>query len=647
MNNLGKYFAILSVVFLVVLAVSPVKDFFREWKFYQYKYNDLVAALPQKVKPTEIGIKQIWNQKLDRVDRCVTCHLGSKVDALKNAEEPFRSHPHVHHDIEEFGCTVCHEGQGAATEFKESVGKVKYWDKPILPREFMEASCAKCHKEQNVPEAPALNLGRKLIEESNCTGCHKIEGYEKQWIPHLDGIGAKVNRQWLVSWLKHPKGYFARTSMPNFLLSEGEADTLADFLMSFASFLNGTQLEPLPPRLVAATEEQKGKLIELGSTRFKEARCISCHAINGKGGYVATDLGKVASKVSQQWLYNYIKNPKRFSPGVRMPRYRFSEEELMGVVAYMESEFVDYDLEQPPAHSPAPDFYEKGLALFKKYNCSGCHDLGNMHKAEEMAPELTFVGNKKTYEIDFGTSSTVQTLPSYLYTKLMDPRVFSSAMKMPKFEFTADEAKAVTVALLGNTSESIPDEYIVHPRPKSTFSPQGDFGRLVDDLACFGCHTMQGKGRLVATDLSIEASQAQQKWIEGYFKVPYSLRPILTERMPNLFLSDAEIKTIVEYMEKVFLADSLDREVRVDEATSVRGKGLYYEKYGCEGCHQINGKGGYVGPPLDKVSERLKPGWIFHWLKNPQAFKPESIEPNNNLSDDDAQALTVFLITLK
>ena len=158
---------------------------------------------------------------------------------------------------------------------------------------------------------------------------------------------------------------------------------------------------------------------------------------------------------------------------------------------------------------------------------------------------------------------------------------------------------------------------------------------------------MFGRGRLLATDLSFQASQAQSDWIRNYFKVPYSLRPILTERMPNLFLSDREIQVIVDYMEKVFIADSLERHIRVDQTKITKGRILYSEKYGCQACHQIDIKGGYVGPALDKVGSRLKPGWIFHWLKDPQAFKPESIEPNNNLTDEEAEALTAFLMNLK
>jgi mono/diheme cytochrome c family protein len=647
MNKYRVVFAASSIALLVVLAVSPLKDFFREWKKYQHRYNEMVDQLPQRIKHTEIGIRQIWTPKLGRVDRCTTCHLGIDEPALASAEEPFRTHPRIYHKLDDFGCTVCHEGQGLATTEAEAHGSVKYWDRPILPIGFMDAPCAKCHKEHPLSEAPILTQGRKLIIESNCIGCHKIRGYPRGWIPSLDGIGAKVNRAWLFTWLMNPRNYYAKAKMPNFHLTDEEAHILADFLMTYKTFPADVSLGPLPTILISANDAQREKLIDLGMTRFREARCISCHPINGRGGYVATDLGKVASKASMQWIYNYIKNPKHLQPGVDMPRFRFSDIDLAAVVAYITSEFLDYDMQELPPHTPDPGFYEKGLALLKKYNCTGCHNLGTMKKGEEMGPELTTVGSKSLHEIDFGETDIPHSLPAYLFTKVKVPRVFSASMKMPDYQFSDDEAKAIAVALLGNTNENIPDQLNIPQSSSSTFAPQGEFGRLVDDLACFGCHTMFGRGRLVATDLSMEASQAQQKWIEGYFRVPYSLRPILTERMPNLGLSDSEIKSIVDYMETVLIADSLDMDIPMDAATIEEGKNLFYGRYGCQACHQVNLKGGFVGPALDKVGDRLKPGWIFHWLKNPQASNAETIEPNNNLSDEEAQVLTSFLMSLK
>ena len=647
MNKFRLAFAATSVVFLMVLAVSPLKDFFAEWRGYQRRYNQFVGTLPQRVSPVQAGIKQIWAQKLGHVDRCTTCHLGTPDKALANAPEPFRTHPKVYHDPEDFGCTICHGGQGSATTTMAAHGEVEFWERPLLPEQYIEASCGQCHKEDNVAQAPVLTEGRQLIQTYNCRGCHKIEGYTKQWVPDLDGIGSKVNRSWLVQWLKHPKGYFAGAKMPNFLLSDEDANVLADFLMTFKAFAADAQLIPLPRSLAAANASEQTRMVSLGETRFREARCISCHPISGRGGYVAPDLGKVASKVSEEWLYNYVKEPKRLQPDVEMPQYGFDEKDLEAVVAYMESEFVDFASEQQPPHVPEPAFYEKGLALFKKYNCAGCHSLSGIHHAEEMGPDLSFVGSKSLYEIDFGKSDIEQTLPSYISTKLRHPRVFSPEMKMPDFEFTDEQVQAITVALLSNSSDPLVGQFKIPPTPKSAFAPQGGFGKLAGKLACFGCHTMFGRGGKVAPDLTLEASRAQKKWIEAYFKIPYSLRPILTERMPNLFLSKEDIGVLVDYMEKVFVADSIERDIPVTPEAVARGKALYYDKYGCQSCHQLNLKGGYVGPPLDNVGNRLTPGWIYHWLMNPQQYVPETIEPRSGMSEADAEQIVAFLMNQK
>ena len=100
-------------------------------------------------------------------------------------------------------------------------------------------------------------------------------------------------------------------------------------------------------------------------------------------------------------------------------------------------------------------------------------------------------------------------------------------------------------------------------------------------------------------------------------------------------------------MEQVCIADSLERDITIDQTKVAKGEILYFEKYGCQACHQIRQKGGYVGPPLDNLGSRLKASWIFHWLKNPRAFKPESIEPDNHLSDEEAEALTAYLMTVQ
>ncbi len=650
MKKLRRIYAITSVVFLIVLAISPLKNYFRDWRGVQKQYNQLIQTLPFRVKPVKIALQQIWARDLGRIDRCTTCHLGIQNSKLASAPQPFQTHPKIYHDMDKYGCTICHQGQGLATEYADAHLPSEMWDQPILPNRYLESSCGRCHQNEKLAGTPNLNRGRELIEELSCTGCHTLDGFKKSFVPALDGIGQKVSRGWLVRWLKDPQAFRPKTKMPNFLLSDEEVDILADFLMSFKDMPNGMRLEPLPE--VYRQKKDDDAFINLGKTRFREARCISCHAVSGRGGHLAPDLGKIASKASARWIFNYIKNPKKLQPGVEMPQYGFSPEEVAAITAYIESEFVDWDAPEEDTtavHTPVPNYYEKGLAIFNKYNCSGCHKLSAKKIVENKGPELTTIGSKKIYQIDFGKADIPHTLYHYIEAKLKDPRSFGVNTRMPVFSLTAEERSAITTALLAQNGDPLPAQfYKKNPKPP-VFRPQGEVGKIIQKYSCLKCHTIRGTGGTIAPDLSIVGSQLQRDWVKTFFNVPYSLRPILTERMPKLFISEKEVDTLLDYFYTVLLSDSVSSMPPTDfsPAAVQRGRGLFWEKYGCQSCHIVNGKGGYVGPPLDRAGERLQPGWVYHWLLNPQKYKPDTIEPATGMSPQEAQDLVAYIMSLR
>jgi mono/diheme cytochrome c family protein len=76
------------------------------------------------------------------------------------------------------------------------------------------------------------------------------------------------------------------------------------------------------------------------------------------------------------------------------------------------------------------------------------------------------------------------------------------------------------------------------------------------------------------------------------------------------------------------------------------GKRLFYNKYGCQGCHQVADKGGEVGPALDRAGFRLNVPWVYRWVRYPQAMKPHTKMPNLGVSEDDAKAIMFYLKTL-
>jgi mono/diheme cytochrome c family protein len=77
------------------------------------------------------------------------------------------------------------------------------------------------------------------------------------------------------------------------------------------------------------------------------------------------------------------------------------------------------------------------------------------------------------------------------------------------------------------------------------------------------------------------------------------------------------------------------------------GKQIYVTKYGCNGCHKIGDEGGKVGPALDRAGYRLNPTWVYRWLRNPQAMKPDTRMPSLGLNDADAKAVALYLKPLR
>jgi mono/diheme cytochrome c family protein len=92
-----------------------------------------------------------------------------------------------------------------------------------------------------------------------------------------------------------------------------------------------------------------------------------------------------------------------------------------------------------------------------------------------------------------------------------------------------------------------------------------------------------------------------------------------------------------------------DLTVKPAEAAKLveRGKRLYENKYGCNGCHNLAGEGGKIGPALDRAGFRLNATWIYRWLKNPQAMDTHTRMPALGLNDADAKAVTMYVATLR
>ena len=47
------------------------------------------------------------------------------------------------------------------------------------------------------------------------------------------------------------------------------------------------------------------------------------------------------------------------------------------------------------------------------------------------------------------------------------------------------------------------------------------------------------------------------------------------------------------------------------------------------------------------MGARLNAAWVYAYLKDPQAMRPGTLEPNQHLTDAEARSLTAFLMAQK
>jgi len=183
-------------------------------------------------------------------------------------------------------------------------------------------------------------------------------------------------------------------------------------------------------------------------------------------------------------------------------------------------------------------------------------------------------------------------------------------------------------------------------KQKSVAETNNEFDKLLNDVRCMTCHNIQGNGGPFAPELTHEGSKLKGDWIKGFIETPDIIRPLL-KQMPKFNLTSEEAQTGADFVEEYFVSDEFDLDafanVNPTEDEINKGKEIYAAK-GCKTCHTIS-EGGIVGPNLKRVGDRMESGFIFFHLKNPHHEVPDAIEPNYNLSDEEATALTHYLMS--
>lgn len=349
---------------------NQIGDYVRDWPILElanpnYKIRQIVL----KDIPEDVNF-----MKVQRVDRCTTCHLGIDNPDFKNAAQPYRTHPNLElfidknspHPIGEFGCTSCHQGRGRGTDFtsvahsprdpaQQKIWEKKYnwqalahWEQPMFPAQHTQAGCFKCHEGQEVIKgAEKLNLGLNLIERAGCYGCHDIEKY-KSWPksgPNLEFLSSKTTKEWAYHWIIDPKSIRHNTWMPSYFNQSNNSDPASvhrsqQEVLSMVAFLFENSKPFTATSISAQGDPVKGKEL------VASVGCMGCHEVNPDKKDVKRDRNQLhkefgpnliglGSKTDEEWLKDWLKDPSRYHSTTKMPDMRLSDQEAADIAAYL------------------------------------------------------------------------------------------------------------------------------------------------------------------------------------------------------------------------------------------------------------------------------------------------------------------------
>ena len=694
---------------LDILAPSAVKDYFRN--------APLLDFLAPTIKVNQLILPNVVDDvnfiRVPKLDRCQTCHLAIDKKGYEKYPQPFTTHPNLSaylggdspHPIDKIGCTVCHEGMGQSVSFRDAshtptTPKIQEewekkfgwepphsWDYPMLPTAMTEASCAKCHKQQTyVPKAVNLNLAYATFERAGCYACHKTRGFDtniKRPGPTLTKIDAKLTADWVKNWIRNPRAVKPTTWMPRFwyntnnnapedaVRNEAEINGIVAYL-----FANSDKFEPVVKNPARGNAKS-------GEDIVKSIGCQGCHIVGeGKRDEVGPHrtfgqpLENIGNKTTYEWIYDWVKDPKHYSPNTYMPNLRLSDQQAADVATYLVSLkggtgdaakatpdqkavddiLTDYffrgglpfeDAKAATAKlTPQQKQVELGKRAITRYGCFSCHEINGFEKTQSIGTDLSEEGSKLVSRLDF---SFITDIPhtskiGWFKRKLHDPRVFDTGrvlrpderLRMPNFDFSDVEVDRLVTAIMSFQRAIQPDAAMP---PNSAEHDYTQAGRtLVHRRNCVGCHIIEDDGgdflKLVADSslgpprLTPEGARVQADWLYAFLRGPILIRPWLNVRMPTFGLDDPNLNGVIRYFGSI--ANSVGPfqtpQVATTAAEQAAGKALF-EKLKCQQCHVLgvipkDQPVTNLAPDLRMVSDRLNAEWLLPWLKDPASFLP-------------------------
>ncbi|MCB9094519.1 MAG: c-type cytochrome [Halobacteriovoraceae bacterium] len=696
-KKLNKFFAVISVIFLISVLWMVLDDFIRPWKVVQIK------ALEVK--------KQVLQEKIEKENESINNEELNQILAdIKTAEKAIADKKDVIDQINEDNAVVekkiyvqnmnngIYGSKAGAYQFKYEHYRVDGKEKEaskykVLMDEMKEKF------DQGRDELKALQVEEKNIKEKlknikeELTDLERslkkqvgakdllvqsLKGTKKDFIwflrngPFLDYLDPTIKIQQIVLNNITDDRYFRQTEK-------------VDRCITCHLFIGekGYENQPNPYKTHPRIDELA---VGLKSAHpMKKFGCTSCH---GGEGHRVNDFNSPAhmpqnEKQQEEWVEKYHWHEPHKVPQAVYP-LQYSEASC--VKCHRDVERV-----------ALADKLNHGRELIENYGCYGCHKIKGYEHLKKPGPSLLKINAKVSKE--------------FIKNWIWSPQSFNAHSRMPSF-FGQSNNKQPEFMKKNITEVNAMAEYIVEkakdytPFEKYAGGNAEKGKQLIQTVGCIACHQVEGidepynkvksqKGPY----LSGTGTKVDKDWLVSWLLKPSHYQEDTI--MPSFRLSNAEANNIAAYLltlknktfdgltfaeidndtrdeilveyfsqfEPISLAKEKLAKLDDHERTIELGK-RSIGKYGCYSCHNIEGFADDrppIGPELSAVGskpihqfgygqqvqvEHTRHAWITAHLQDPRRwdigvpkpFKDLNRMPNFYLKDDEIEAITTVML---
>jgi mono/diheme cytochrome c family protein len=476
-------------------------------------------------------------------------------------------------------------------------------------------SAATPYKTADVDYAGDQEKGRVLVNSLGCMGCHQIQpepdpsydptvdAIRTEQGPNLIGLGSKVNREWLLGWLKNPYSYHPDTKMPNLRLSDQEAADISAYLLA-----------------------DKNKMFDQLA--------------------VPTVNESIVDQISADFLSQLLRQDQvdqRLEDMEISEKLNYAGEKLIGNYGcYSCHNIAGYEDKKPIGTS----LNVEGSKLISKLDFAFWHDEIPHTKWDWFYNKID---KPETFDLipNDEDNYAVKQLPSL------------DKSRMPHYGLTDKEIDALVTLIMGLVKDEIPESKLPEKTPAYLAVSNGE--RFIHTNNCLGCHKIDGEGGAIWTStaawleevagsensedisqvqsfspplLNTEGRKVQPDWLLDWFQNVSMIRPHLQVRMPSYDFTNQEWNGVIDYFQsKDGLALNYENPHSFSQVSNSYIAGQKIQEEGaCINCHFY----GPMKPRQDALTwapnlvltkERLRPEWLIEWFNNPQSVMPGTKMP--------------------